>query len=177
MKCCTLLGHGFEELEAIGTLALIKRSGIEADLYGLSGETTSGKHDIPICGLLSLNDLNPDDYDLLLLPGGPHYVLIEQNETARQLIRTFFEQNKPVAAICARPTILGRMGYLKGRKYTCFTSMNEDFGGTYLDQYVVTDGSLITGRSAAAAIDFGFAINELLQGTAQKQRIQKEIYY
>ena len=177
MRICTILGKGYEEIEAIGTLALLKRSGLEADLFGISGEKTSGKHDLPICGLLALDELQPENYDCLLLPGGPHYVLLEESEQVKQIILKFRELDKPIAAICAAPTILGHMGLLQGKRYTCFTSMNEDFGGTYVDQYTVTDGNLITGRSAAATIDFAFAIIEKLQGSAQKALIQKQIYY
>ena len=164
MRICTILGKGYEEIEAIGTLALLKRSGLEADLFGISGEKTTGKHDLPICGLLPLSGLNPENYDCLLLPGGPHYALLESSEDVKQIILKFKALDKPIAAICAK-------------RYTCFTSMNEDFGGTYVDQYTVTDGNLITGRSAAATIDFAFAIIEKLQGTEQKEFIQKQIYY
>ena len=87
------------------------------------------------------------------------------------------ENNKIVAAICAAPTILGRQGYLKDRNYTCFTSMNEDFGGTYVDQYTVSDGNLITGRSAAASIDFAFAFMEKLIGKEKCEEVKTSIYY
>ncbi len=82
-----------------------------------------------------------------------------------------------VAAICAGPTILGRAGYLKGRRYTCFTAMNEDFGGTYRDDYAVQDGNVITGKSAAAAIDFAFAVLEAAAGKETADKTKKEIYY
>ena len=93
------------------------------------------------------------------------------------ILKTFMDADKVVAAICAAPTILGRQGYLKGKNYTCFTSMNEDFGGTYVDQYTVTDGNLITGRSAAAVIDFAFAIIEKLAGKEKAEAVKNEIYY
>ena len=66
---------------------------------------------------------------------------------------------------------------LKDKNYTCFTSMDEDFGGTYIDEYVVTDGNMITARSAAASIDFAFAIINYLQGEKQEEKIKNEIYY
>ena len=86
-------------------------------------------------------------------------------------------ENKMVASICAAPTILGHMGYLKGKNYTCFTSMDEDFGGTYIDAYVAKDGNLITAKSAAASIDFAFAIIHYLQGEEQEKKIKEQIYY
>lgn len=66
---------------------------------------------------------------------------------------------------------------MKGKQYTCFTSMNEDFGGTYVDQYVVRDDKIITGRSAAASIDFGFAILEALAGKEKSDQVKRSIYY
>ena len=81
------------------------------------------------------------------------------------------------AAICAGPTILGRAGYLKGRKYTCFTAMNQDFGGTYQEDYAVKDGNVITGKSAAATIDFAFMVLEAVAGKEAAEQTKKEIYY
>ena len=93
------------------------------------------------------------------------------------ILKEFIDRGKLVSAICAAPTILGRQGYLKGKKYTCFTSMNEDFGGTYVDQYTVVDGNIITGRSAAAVIDFAFAIIEKLEGGRKADEVKASIYY
>ena len=93
------------------------------------------------------------------------------------LIKTFVETDKVVAAICAGPTLLGHAGYLKGKNYTCFTSMNEDFGGTYHDDYAVTDGNIITAKSAAATLEFAFAIIEKLLGQEVADKTKKEIYY
>ncbi len=177
MRVLTLVAKGFEELEAIGTIALLKRSGIDVVIASLEGSEVSGKHAICISNLANANEQNMKDYDCLLLPGGPHYVALEKSDVAKQLIHDCFAQNKYIAAICAAPTILGRMGYLKDRNYTCFTSMNEDFKGTYMDQYVVVDGNIISARSAAASIDFAFAIISALQSKQQAEKIKAEIYY
>ena len=95
----------------------------------------------------------------------------------QQLLRDFDDTGRYLCAICAGPTILGRAGYLKGKNYTCFTAMNDDFGGTYREDYAVTDGRIITGKSAAAAIDFGFAILQAVAGEEAAQKTKKEIYY
>ena len=177
MKVCTLLSNGFEEVEAIATIALLKRSGLEVDIYALHDTKASGKHDLVMSNLIQLEDVNVCDYDALLLPGGPHYQELEASNQAKEIITAFMESKKLVCAICAAPTILGHMGYLKGKNYTCFTCMDEDFGGTYVDQYAVTDGNLITARSAAASIDFAFAIINYLQGSEQEKKIKEQIYY
>ena len=127
--------------------------------------------------LQELTDADPAAYDMLFLPGGPHYQKLESSEQVLTILKAFMEQGKLVSAICAAPTILGRQGYLKGKRYTCFTSMNEDFGGTYVDQYTVSDGNIITGRSAAAVIDFAFAIIEKLEGHEKAQEVKASIYY
>lgn len=177
MRICTILSNGFEEVEAIGTIALLKRSGLEVDIYNLHGNSASGKHQLVLSNLKQFENIHFNDYDALLIPGGPHYVELEKNSQVKDVITMFMEANKLVCGICAAPTIFGHMGYLKDKNYTCFTCMDEDFGGTYIDEYVVCDQNLITARSAAASIDFAFAIIRTLQGEAQEKKIKEEIYY
>ena len=82
-----------------------------------------------------------------------------------------------MCAICAGPTLLGHAGYLKGRNYTCFTAMDEDFGGHYQPDYAVQDGRIITGKSAAAVIEFAFLILQAVAGKETADKTKKEIYY
>lgn len=180
MKILTVLTNGFEELECIGSVALWKRAGFEVDIYALDATIATGRFNVTLCNLNNLNNLNDvslEKYDALFIPGGPHYAKIEADEFVRKVIDYFMDHDKVVAAICAAPTILGHMGYLNNKKYTCFTSMNEDFGGTYVDSYYAVDGKLITGRSAAAAIDFAFAAMEVMGGGELVEKVKKEIYY
>lgn len=177
MKVMCILTDGFEELEAIGTIALLRRAGITIDVYAIDNTNTTGRFDITCANLKDLKDADINAYDMLFLPGGPHYQKLEKDERVLSILKHFIENNKLVSAICAAPTILGKQGYLKNKKYTCFTSMNEDFGGTYIDQYTVTDGNIITGRSAAAVIDFAFAIIEKLEGKEKADEVKASIYY
>lgn len=177
MKVMCILTDGFEELEAIGTIALLRRTGITIDVYAIDNTNTTGRFDITCANLKDLKDADINAYDMLFLPGGPHYQKLEKDERVLSILKHFIENNKLVSAICAAPTILGKQGYLKNKKYTCFTSMNEDFGGTYIDQYTVTDGNIITGRSAAAVIDFAFAIIEKLEGKEKADEVKASIYY
>ena len=176
-KVCLLLADGFEELEAVGTYAMLRRGGLQVDVYALSGQDTTGRFGLTCTKLHDFSLLNAADYDALVLPGGPGYELLEKNDRVQQLIKQFIDSGRVVAAICASPTILGRAGYLKDKKYTCFTSMNEDFGGTFTGEYVAVDGSLITGQSAAATVDFGLAIIEKLLGPEKADQVKKSIYY
>lgn len=176
-KVMCIMSDGFEELEAVGTIALLRRAGVQIDVYAIDHTSATGRFEITLSNLLDLSDCKTSDYDALFLPGGPHYAILEKNSHVQAIIKEFFAQDKIVSAICAGPTILGRMGLLKGKHYTCFTSMNEDFKGTYVDQYAVVDGNLVTGRSAAAVIDFAFALLEKLAGSAKAEEIKKSIYY
>lgn len=177
MKVLCILTDDFEELEAIGTIALLRRANITIDVYAIDATTATGRFNLSISNINNLQDVEIRQYDALFLPGGPHYATLEQNQHVMHILDHFYTQQKLIAAICAAPTILGRAGYLKGKHYTCFTSMNEDFGGTYVDTYTVSDQNLITGRSAAAVIDFSFAFMEALEGKQKANEIKASIYY
>lgn len=177
MKILAIVANGFEELECIGSIALWKRAGFEVDIYAINSIEATGRFNITLKNLYNLQNVHLENYDALFIPGGPHYSKVENYPQARSIIEYFMNRNKVVAAICAAPTILGRMGYLKGKKYTCFTSMNEDFGGEYVDSYYAVDDKLITGRSAAATIDFAFAVMEVLGGKELVEKIKADIYY
>ena len=176
-KVALILADGFEELEAVGTYAMLSRGGLDVDIYALSDYDTTGRFGLTCTKLHKFSTLNESYYDALVLPGGPGYEKLEKNGFVQHLIKHFVESGKVVAAICASPTILGRAGLLKGKKYTCFTSMNEDFGGTFTEDYVAVDGNLITGQSAAATVDFGLAIIEKLLGRERAKQVKKSIYY
>ncbi|MBR2082023.1 MAG: DJ-1/PfpI family protein [Elusimicrobiaceae bacterium] len=176
-KVCLVLTNGFEEVEAIGTFAILRRSGLMVDIYSLTEGNATGRFGLTCTELKPFSQLDASQYDALVLPGGPQYAELEKHAGVQSLIRRFITPDKVVAAICASPTILGHAGYLKGKKYTCFTSMNEDFGGQFTDQYVVVDGNIITGQSAAASIDFGFAIVEKLLGQEKAEEVKQSIYY
>lgn len=177
MKVLCILTNGFEELEAVGTIALLRRANIQIDIYAMDDVQACGRFNLMISQLNNLNDVCIDDYDALFLPGGPHYAKLEASEQVLSILDAFVQANKCVCAICAAPTILGHRGYLKGKNYTCFTSMNEDFGGSYHDVYAIRDGNIITGRSAAAVIDFAFEIIAYLAGEEKANEVKKAIYY
>ena len=176
-KIALVLTDGFEELEAVGTYALLRRAGMEVDIFSLKDTDATGRFGLSITQLKKFSTLSPTDYDALVLPGGPQYSALEANEKLLSFIRQFIAENKVVAAICASPTILGRAGYLKGKNYTCFTAMNEDFGGHFTGQYATVDGNIITGQSAAATIEFAFAIIEKILGKEKAEQVKKSIYY
>ena len=177
MKLLMVVTDGFEEIEALATLALLRRAGLEVTLSSLYADHASGRYGIHVDGMVPLSTLDPQSFDLLILPGGPEYIAEEKDPAFLSMVQAFFRSGKTIAAICAAPTILGHLGLLRGRNYTCFTSMDEDFGGHYVDRYVVVDGNLITGRSCAASIDFALAIVEHCLGGESLEALKRSIYY
>ncbi len=176
-KVCMLVTDGFEEIEAIGTYAILRRGGVTVDIYSLLDKNATGRFGLTCTQLLPFSKLDAAQYDLLVIPGGPQYKALESSPAVQALIKQFMDAGKTVAAICAGPTILGHAGYLKGRNYTCFTAMNEDFGGHYKEDYAVKDGPIISGKSAAATIDFAFLVLEDAAGKEVADKTKKEIYY
>jgi putative intracellular protease/amidase len=176
MKIAVITTDGFEEVELVGTIGILRRGGVAIDIYSLHGNEAKGRYGVKLIDLKEFKDFNKEDYDMLFIAGGPEYKELEKNDEFLDIL-TYFMKNKKVAAICAAPTIIGKLGLLKGRRYTCFTSMNEDFGGTYIDKYFVKDGNLITGRSAAATIDFAFAVLEEVTNKEHADEVKKSIYY
>ena len=172
-----IVTNGFEEVETVGTYGILRRGGLEVDVYSLRGEKATGRFGLTCCSLKSFTDFTDNNYAAVILPGGPQYQELESNPHVLQLLKDFYARGKYICAICASPTILGHLGMLQGKKYTCFTSMNEDFGGTYCDDYAVADGQIITGKSAAAPIDFGFTILQALRGKEVADKTKQDIYY
>lgn len=176
-KVLCILTDNFEDLEAIGPIAILRRAKIDVDVATLYKTSATGKYLNHLTDLKDLSKINYKDYDLLFLPGGPQWVVLENDPFVREVIKYYHDNNKFIAAICAMPTVLGKMGYLKDKNYTCFKSMNEDFGGIFHDTYCIKDDKLITGMSAAAAIDFAFLILETLTDKTYAQKIKDSIYY
>ena len=176
MKVLAIIFDGFEELEATAPFALIRRAGIELTISS-NKTTVTGGHNISYTNINILKDIKYKEYDALLLPGGPHYKELQVNKLVHEIITHFMENNKIVAAICAAPTIIGQLGYLKNRTYTCFTPMNQDFNGYFIDKPVVVDNNLITGRSAAASIDFAYEIIKKVAGQDTLNQVWERIFY
>ena len=177
MKILCILTNNFEDLEAIGTIALLRRANLVVDIYSLNSNNAKGKYGTYLQDLKELKDLNLDEYNSLFIAGGPQYVELSNSQKFLDIITYFYKNNLLISAICAGPTILGKLGYLKDTKYTCFTSMNEDFGGIFIDVPCLSDKNIITGRSAASVIDFAFLIIEKLQGKEIANSVKERIYY
>lgn len=173
-----LLVDGFEEIEAVTPIDILRRCGVEVKTVGVEKRTVTGSHNIPVTADMEIGDINREDIELLMLPGGPGHTILDKSEEVRELIDYCVGKGKYVSAICAAPSILGKRGYLEGKKATCFPGFEEQMKGAHLTgDKVAADGIFITGKGAGAAAEFGFAMAELLAGRGNAQEIRAAMQY
>lgn len=172
MKILVILNEGFEELEATGTIIVLQRAGYDITLAS-DNTCVVGKHKMVYDNLKLLKNLNLKDFDLLFLPGGGYIPSLSTNQT----ISYFVENNKYLAAICSGPTYFGNLGYLKGKNYVCFPALNQDFGGKFIDTYVVYDKPFFTARSVASNMVLPFKIVLELSGKDKLKELLKQMEF
>lgn len=179
MKIATILVNGVEEVEALFVVDLLRRANIQIDLITPNNDLiVTGSHDIKIIAEKKFSEINLEEYDGIFMPGGPGVKNYGDLPELLVSLLDFTSKKKLIAAICASPTILAKLRILKLKKSTVFTSLKDeliDNGAIYLDEAVVVDENIITGRSVAAAKDFALAIIEYVKGNSEKEKIEKEI--
>jgi protein deglycase len=169
-----LLTDGFEEIETVTPVDILRRAGIDVVVAGLHGMSAVGRCGIRVSADGLLSDQEASGFDLLLIPGGPGVGDLREDGRAARLARDFAAAGKPVAAICAAPLVLMDAGLLEGRRFTAYHSVRGELGGG-LDERVVVDGGIITSRGAGTALDFALAIVTRLAGQAAADRVAADI--
>lgn len=161
-----LLGTGFEETEAIAPCDLLRRAGVETCFAGIGAQTVTGSHGIAVKADVTLDEIDFDAMQMVVLPGGLRGVQsISQSRQALELVRRAYDDGKYVAAICAAPTILAALGITDGKCATCYPGMEDRMGTAQMTNApAVTDGTVITGRAAGSAMAFGLALVAALRG-------------
>ena len=172
-----LLGTGFEETEAIAPVDLLRRANIPVLTVGLTGKHITGGHGIIVEADITIEQMDLTQMDMLVLPGGLGGVSsILSCQAAMDAISFACENNKFIAAICAAPTILAKLGITDGKNATCYPSCEEQMGSAnMINAPCVLDGRLITGASAGCATAFGLKLVEALKGKDTKDTIERQI--
>lgn len=173
-----LLGTGFEEIEAIAPLDLLRRAGVEVLTVGLNGKTVYGSHGIGIEADITLAQMDLTALEMIVLPGGLGGVAsVSACPEALDTLRFAYENNKFVAAICAGPTVLAGLGITDEKKATCYPGCEEKMGSANMlpDAAAVRDGNIITGTSAGCAIPFGLELVAALKGQDTADRVKEQI--
>ena len=172
-----LLGTGFEEIEALTPVDLLRRAGVEVMTVGVNGKTVYGSHHIGVEADIELGQIDLTNMDMIVLPGGLGGVAsVRASKEAMDALRFAWDNEKYVAAICAGPTVLADLGITEGRHATCYPGQAGNMKGAVLEERAaVRDGKLITGASAGCAVEFALALVEALKGQDAAETVRKQI--
>ena len=172
-----LLGTGFEEMEAIAPIDLLRRAGIDVLTVGIQGKLVYGSHKIGVEADITIEQMDLTKLDMIVLPGGLGGVgSIKASPAALEAVRFAHENGKFVAAICAGPTVLAQLGITDGLEAVCYPGCEEEMGSAKVVKApCIRSGNVITGTSAGCAIPFGLALIAALQGQEAADRIRNQI--
>ena len=167
---------GFEEIEALATVDVLRRAGLPVRTVSLTDErTVTGSHGIPVVadGLFEETDFGLAE--MLVIPGGTP--AFDSHEGLKREVQAFYDKGGRVAAICASPMVLGGLGILRGRRATCYPGFEKYLSGAILatDKAAVVDGNVITGRGPGLTLDFALTLVEVLAGEAKRHEVASQL--
>lgn len=172
------LADGFEEIEALAVVDILRRADIAVKTVSVAGgKNVRGAHDIVVAADLLFQDADYAECEMIVLPGGmPGTANLAGHEGLIKQIGAFAQSGKWIAAICAAPSILGKMSLLKGRRATSFPGYEDEMIGVeYTEDRVVRDGNFITSRGAGTAIEFALKLVELLKDGQTAAALRKKM--
>ncbi len=162
------LAEGFEEIEALCPLDLLRRAGVSVMTVGVGGKVIRGSHGIEVIADVTTQEagklLEKSPAEMVILPGGmPGSLNLQKDATVNAFIKFAAENDKYLAAICAAPMILGELGLLDGREAICYPGFEDKLKGAQIsDKKVAVDGRFITGKGMGVALEFGLKLVEVL---------------
>ena len=177
-KGLILLANGFEDTEAITTIDILRRAKLDLDLVSVSNQLeilTQSKMYIKAEKLLK--DVNLNDYDFLVIPGGGAvFNVLSKLDVVNDVIKEFDSKKKLIASICAAPSLLGHLGLFKDLEFTCYPSCEAGIDGVYTKTPVEVHKNYITAKSMAYTVDFALEIVAYLLGDKAKQTVSNAIF-
>lgn len=178
-KVLVPLAEGFEEIEAITIIDLLRRADITVVTASLQSMTVTGSHGIATTADTTLDEALKDDYDMVVLPGGmPGAEHLDQDKRIHAVLHKMVDSGKFAGAICAAPKVLANAGILNGKKATSYPGFVDKMNlpdVTYTGAPVQHDGKIITGRGPGTAMDFALALVEALQGKEKRNSVEKAL--
>ena len=172
------LADGFEKVEAIAPIDMLRRAGVEVKTVGVTGDVIDGRHGIKVIPDVLIGDIILDDnLEAVILPGGlPGATNLEDSDAVQKAIDFAVDNDKYVCAICAAPQILGHKGLLEGKEAIAYPGFESELKGAVIsDEYVVLDGKFITAKGAGVATEFGLKIVSVLKNKELADEIGKAI--
>lgn len=176
-QALVLLAEGFEELEAVTVINILRRGGVSVVSAGLHSGPVRGARGMVIVPDSEITMQSADDYDLLVLPGGqPGTRNLHADPNVRALLEQARAAGQLIAAICAAPSILADYGFLQGKRATGYPgTLMQRPGVTLTDEAVVVDGNIVTSRGPGTAMDFALILLDLLAGPDTRQRVERSL--
>ena len=171
------LANGFEEVEALCPLDLLRRAGLSVTTVGVGGDAVIGSHSIQVLADMPDTMYRDSKPDMIILPGGmPGTTNLDKSPVVESALRAAKANNAYLAAICAAPMVLGKRGYLEGKRATCFPGFEEHLkGATATGEGVVVDGRVITAKGMGVALEFGLALVAALCGTEKAEELRRAV--
>jgi len=171
------LAEGFEEIEALATADVLRRAGLEVVLAGLPASIVEGRSGIKVITDVKIEDIKAEDFDSIVLPGGnPGYINLGRSKKVFDIITDMNDKGKTIAAICASPSILAKMGILDERRATIYPGMEREIPRPRSGK-VIVDGHVITSEGPGTTIDFSLEIVKALLGKNKANEVRKDIVY
>ncbi len=177
MKGLIILVNGFEDVEALATIDVLRRSGIIVDTTSLDNKNVITQSNNKIQTDYLLSEIKTEEYDFLILPGGKAvFSILDKDKRIDILIDEFYSKKRLICAICAAPRLIAKRGYFKGFKFTIFPGcLDQDVEGTKVSKGVVVEEQFITAKSMYYSIEFALKIITKLQGKEQAKKIKNQI--
>ena len=179
-KVYAFLATGFEEVEALAPVDVLRRGGVDIQTVSIMGQReVEGAHGVTVLADLLLDECPMDDADLLMLPGGmPGAQHLDGCLPLQQALVQHHRKGKLIAAICAAPMVLGHLGLLQGRKATCYPGFQSHLeGAEYTAELVTVDGNIITGEGPAAAFPYAYTLLATLTDEATADKVAEGMMY
>lgn len=166
------LANGFEEIEALLPLDLMRRAGLDVTTVGVGGKDITGSHGITVKADMLDSDFSDNAPECVILPGGmPGTTNLDASAVVHKALDSALENNSLICAICAAPMILGKRGILCGKNATCFPGFEKYLEGANVGGRVVRDGNVITGIGMGAALEFGIEIVATLKSREEADKL------
>ena len=179
-KVRVMLADGFEEVEALTAVDLLRRAKIYVDTVSITDDfTVHGAHGINVQTEDLFDEVDFSETDMIVLPGGmPGTTNLKEHEGLKKVLLRFAEEEKYIGAICAAPTVLDEIGILQGKRATCYPGVESQIKDAILTRTpVMRDGNIITGQGVGTAIDFALKLVEVLAGEEKAKEIAEAIVY
>ena len=171
------IASGFEEIEALAVVDILRRAGIEVVMAGTIDNPIEGRNRINIISDISLDSVKNQDFDMIVLPGGAAGTdNLKKDPRIKEIVERLYKKGKFTAAICAAPTVLSAIGITAGKNITSHPSVRDKLTREKVsDERVVVDGNIVTSQGPGTAIEFAFKLVELLLGKDKAVEVNKGV--